>query len=130
MAGHAALYAEPMFVINSSPFDVPGADNNTFMLGLGGRLRLRPSLYVVGEITPRLAGFDPGVNQMSFGVEGRAGGHLFQLNFSNGFGTTLGQIASGTFKCRYETVTVMRVRPKSATKTVMYVRTCFLMSSG
>jgi len=86
-----------MFVINSSPFDTPGAANNTFMLGFGGRLRVRPSLYVVGEITPRLAGFDPGAHQMSFGVEGRAGGHLFQLNFSNGFGTTLGQLAAGTF---------------------------------
>jgi hypothetical protein len=37
------------------------------------------------------------VNQISFGLEGRAGGHLFQLNVSNGFGTTLGQIADGAF---------------------------------
>ena len=95
VAGHAALYAEPMFVINSSPFET--GDQNTLMLGLGGRFRVRPSLYLVGEITPRLAGFDLGVSQMSFGVEGRAGGHLFQLNFSNGFGTTLGQVASGAF---------------------------------
>jgi hypothetical protein len=97
VAGHAALYAEPMFVVNSNQFDVAGTDNNTFMLGLGARLRVRPSLYLVGEITPRLAGFDPGAHQMSFGIEGRAGGHLFQLNFSNGFGTTLGQIADGAF---------------------------------
>ena len=34
---------------------------------------------------------------MSFGLEGRAGGHLFQMNISNGFGTTLGQIANGAF---------------------------------
>lgn len=95
VAGHAALYAEPMFVINSSPFET--GDQNTLMLGLGGRLRVRPSLYLVGEITPRLAGFDPGTSQVSFGVEGRAGGHLFQLNFSNGFGTTLGQVATGAF---------------------------------
>jgi hypothetical protein len=33
---------------------------------------------------------------MSFGFEGRAGGHLFQINVSNGFGTTLGQLANGT----------------------------------
>ena len=52
---------------------------------------------MVGEITPRLAGFDPGKSQMSFGLEGRAGGHLFQINFSNGFGTTLGQISRGAF---------------------------------
>ena len=48
------------------------------------------------SLTPRLAWFDPGAQQVSFGVEGRAGGHLFQLNVSNGFGTTLGQVANGT----------------------------------
>ena len=89
VAGRLALYGEPLFVINSNPFEDVGADNNTLMVGLGARLRLRPSLYVVGEMTPRLAWFDPGKTQMSFGVEGRAGGHLFQVNFSNGFGTTL-----------------------------------------
>jgi Membrane bound beta barrel domain (DUF5777) len=89
----AALYVEPMFVINSSPF-VAG-DQNTFMLGLGARLRVRPSMYLVGEITPRLAGYDLNVNQIGFGAEFRAGGHLFQINISNGFGTTLGQVAGG-----------------------------------
>ena len=54
-------------------------------------------MYLVAEISPRLAGFDPGVPQVSFGIEGRAGGHLFQLNFSNGIGTTFGQIATGAF---------------------------------
>ena len=32
---------------------------------------------------------------ISFGFEQRAGGHVFQLNFSNGFGTTLAQVARG-----------------------------------
>jgi hypothetical protein len=45
-------------------------------------------------VTPRFSGFRPGVDQGSFGLEMRAGGHTFQINFSNGFGTTLGQIAS------------------------------------
>ena len=94
VAKHAALYAEPMFVINSNPFET--GDNNTLMLGLGARVRIRPSAYVVAEYTPRLAGFDPGKSQMSFGFEGRAGGHLFQINVSNGFGTTMGQLANGT----------------------------------
>lgn len=93
----AALYAEPFFVVNSNPGANQGSDNNTLMVGFGGRLRIRPATYLVGEITPRLTGFEPGVNQMSFGLEGRAGGHLFQLNVSNGFGTTLGQIAGGGF---------------------------------
>jgi uncharacterized beta barrel domain-containing protein DUF5777 len=90
---YAALYAEPIVVINSSPFDV--GDNSTFMLGLGARVRLRPSWYAVAEYVPRLAGYDPGSNHISFGVEGRAGGHLFQINFSNDFATTYGQLAQG-----------------------------------
>jgi hypothetical protein len=88
-----ALYAEPMVVINSSSFSF--GDSSTGMIGLGARVRVRPSLYLTGEITPRFAGYDPGVSQVSFGVEGRAGGHLFQINFSNGFATTLGQISRG-----------------------------------
>ena len=89
----AAVYAEPIFVANASPFDE--GDNNTLMLGLGGRVRIRPALYLVGEITPRLTGYDPGVNQASVGIEMRSGGHAFQINFSNGVGTTLGQLARG-----------------------------------
>jgi hypothetical protein len=90
---YAALYVEPIVVVNSNPFEV--GDNSTLMVGLGGRVRVRPSVYVVGEITPRLAGYDPGTHQISFGIERRAGGHLFQVNFSNSFGTTFGQMASG-----------------------------------
>lgn len=90
----ASVYAEPLWVINTNPAANAGSDNNTLMVGLGARVRVRPSMYLVAEITPRLSGFDPGVNQIGFGLEGRAGGHLFQLNVSNGFGTTLGQVAA------------------------------------
>ena len=89
----AAVYAEPIFVANSNR--AAQGDNSTFLVGLGARARIRPSVYLFGEITPRLSGFDPGEHQISFGVESRAGGHLFQLNFSNGIGTTFGQIARG-----------------------------------
>jgi hypothetical protein len=51
-------------------------------------------VYVVAEASPRL-GHDPDSFQVSFGLEKRAGGHSFQLNFSNGFGTTLAQLARG-----------------------------------
>ena len=95
IASLASVYAEPVWVGNTNALDLPGTDNDTLQLGLGARLRVRPSLYLVGEITPRLGGYDPGVTQASFGIEGRAGGHLFQLNFSNGFGTSLGQLARG-----------------------------------
>jgi hypothetical protein len=90
----AAFYAEPIFVFNTNPFDGEG-DQDTAMIGLGTRLRIRPQTYVFYEITPRVSGYKPGVDQMSFGLEFRTGGHNFQVNFSNGIGTTLGQIARG-----------------------------------
>jgi hypothetical protein len=90
VAGRLALYVEPMVVVNSSPDDE--GDNNTAMIGLGGRLRIRPATYLVGEFTPRVSGYKPGVDQGSFGIEFRSGGHTFQINFSNGAGTTLGQL--------------------------------------
>jgi hypothetical protein len=37
------------------------------------------------------------VDHGSFAIEKRLGGHVFQLNFSNSFGTTMGQIARGGF---------------------------------
>lgn len=91
----AAVYAEPLVVFNSSPFTVEDGDNHTLLLGLGARVRLTSRTYVVGEYSPRLAGYTPGDAQISVGFESRAGGHLFQLNVSNGFGTTLGQISRG-----------------------------------
>jgi hypothetical protein len=95
IAGRLAAYVEPMFLVNTNIVDLPGTDNDTAMIGLGARLRVLPKMYLVGEITPRVAGYKPGVNQMSFGIEGRSGGHQFQLSFSNGLGTSLGQIARG-----------------------------------
>jgi hypothetical protein len=89
----AALYAEPIFVANTSPFDE--GENNTVMIGIGGRVRIRPALYLVAEVTPRLSGYKPGTDQASFGFEMRSGGHAFQINVTNGFGTTLGQLARG-----------------------------------
>jgi hypothetical protein len=88
----AAVYAEPMFVVNSNPADA--GDNNTAMIGLGTRIRIRPATYLIGEVTPRLSGYKPGVAQGSFGIEMRAGGHTFQINFSNGLSTTLAQLTS------------------------------------
>jgi hypothetical protein len=92
----AALYVEPIWVNNSNPSPSELVDDNdTFLIGLGARVRIRPTVYLVGEISPRVAGYDPGVTHGTFGIEKRVGGHMFQLNFSNGFGTTMGQLARG-----------------------------------
>jgi hypothetical protein len=95
---HGAVYLEPFWVNNTNPRPEELVDdNNTVIIGVGARVRVRPTVYVVFEAAPRVGGFDPGVTHFSFGLEKRAGGHLFQLNFSNDFGTTLAQIARGGF---------------------------------
>jgi hypothetical protein len=92
---HGALYVEPMWVNNSNPLPTdPATDNDTVIVGLGARLRVTASVYLVGEFIPRF-GFRPGVSHGTFGIEKRAGGHVFQLNVSNGIGTTMGQLARG-----------------------------------
>lgn len=90
-----ALYVHPIWVNNTNalPSELVD-DNDTFLIGVGGRLRIRPSVYVVGEAIPRF-GYQPDAHYYSFGIERRAGGHSFQLNFGNGFGTTMSQLAVG-----------------------------------
>jgi hypothetical protein len=97
IGAHAAFYVEPLFVANSNLLPDPVPEEHTMLLGLGTRLRVRPTVYVVAEVSPRIAGYDADAHQISVGVEKRAGGHTFQLNVSNGFGTTLGQVARGGF---------------------------------
>ena len=106
------LYASPGFVANTHSADfieghedhlLPGVvdehanHDDTFFMGLGGRVRVRPSVFIAGEYTPRLSGYDPGRGLWGVAIEKRTkgGGHTLQLNFTNSFGTTFGQIARG-----------------------------------
>jgi hypothetical protein len=97
-----AVYAVPYWVGNTriNP-SAPGTDDDTLVLGLGARLRLTQTMYVVGEYNPRLAGYKGNLGSgdskplASFGVEWRVGGHAFQINFSNALGTTPAQVARG-----------------------------------
>jgi len=93
VGGRAVLYVEPAVVVNANPADV--GDDSTFLVGLGTRIRISQNGYITAEFSPRLAGYRPGDGQISIGLERRAGGHLFQLNVSNGFGTTFGHLARG-----------------------------------
>jgi hypothetical protein len=91
-----AAYVTPMWVNNTNELPKALVDHNdTVMLGLGARIRIRSTVYLVAEAAPRIAGDRPNGTQRSFAIEKRAGGHLFQLNFSNGFGTTMADIARG-----------------------------------
>lgn len=93
---HAGLYLHPIWVNNTNalPSEVVN-DNNTFIVGVGGRVRVRPTVYLVAEAAPRF-GYRPDQAYGSIGIEKRAGGHSFQINFSNGLGTTLAQMARGS----------------------------------
>jgi hypothetical protein len=112
----AAFYVQPTYVAHANVLstagciehaehghDLPdchdaatvGIESNTFLVGLSSRVRIRPTTYLVASWTPRASGFRPGVALATFGIEKRAGGHLFQLNFSNSIGSTMAQTARG-----------------------------------
>lgn len=92
LGDRGAVYVTPMFVLKPLP-ESATAEESAFLLGLGARLRLGASSYVVGEYVPRLSGPDAGDDHLSFAIERRKGGHSFQINFSNSFATSLGQVA-------------------------------------
>ena len=98
-----AVYAQPLWSANTNkpgllhpepePFDL--TDQDTFVFGVGARLRVLETVAVSGEFLPRLAGFDQGQEYVGFAVEKVLGGHMFQLNFSNSIGVTPVQLAQG-----------------------------------
>ncbi|HUQ68450.1 MAG TPA: DUF5777 family beta-barrel protein [Planctomycetaceae bacterium] len=90
-----AMYVVPMWVHNTAA--ILEIDRDTFFVGFGGRLRIGGTTYVVAEVTPRVAGYSPDNAEYAFGIEKRAGGHLFQLNFGNSQGSTFAQTARGGF---------------------------------
>ena len=90
-----AVYASPIWVHNTAAsLDL---DRNTFFVGIGGRVRVASSVYIAGEVVPRVAGYRPGKPSFGFAIEKRVGGHFFQLNVNNSQGTTFGQLARGGF---------------------------------
>jgi len=90
-----AVYATPFWIHNTAA--EAGVDRDTFLFGVGGRARILETVYLVAEVSPRLAGYAPGDPEYGFGIEKRVGGHTFQLNFTNTFATTFGQLARGGF---------------------------------
>jgi Membrane bound beta barrel domain (DUF5777) len=89
----AALYATPIWVHDTAIGT--GTVRETTFVGLGARLHVRPSMYLVAEVSPRVGGYVVGQAEYAFALEGRVGGHVFQMNFSNSEGTTFLQTAHG-----------------------------------
>ena len=97
-----ALYGMPAVVAHLATPGPGGAGDPTtaLVVGLGVRFRFSENGALLLEATPRLnpPADDTGIGfrqPVSFGIERTLGGHAFQLNFSNSFGTTLGQRARG-----------------------------------
>ena len=95
VADRLALYTTPVWVHNTAA--LLNIERDTVMVGLGGRVRVSDTVYLVGEVIPRAGGYSPGKPAYGFALEKQAGGHMFQLNFNNGQGTTFGQLARGGF---------------------------------
>ena len=93
---HAAVYVQPMWVNNTNGLPTELIDDNdTLMLGVGARVRITADRLRGGRVDPAGRRVRPGRARRSFGIEKRVGGHSFQFNFSNTFGTTMGQVARG-----------------------------------
>ena len=71
------------------------AGEGTFFIGLGARVRLRPSVFALGEFTPRVSGHDPGDHMWAVAIEKSTRGHTLALTLTNSYATTPGQIARG-----------------------------------
>ena len=96
-----AVYIEPIWVGNTNKAlfhpesGFASDEEHSLVLGLGSRVRVLDTVYLTGEYVPRLVGFDNGDHHLGVGVEKRVGGHLFQVNITNGLGATPAQVAQG-----------------------------------
>jgi len=79
---------------SSEILDLPG--HNTFYLGVGGALDVRPTVALVAEVMPTLVnGRALGIHRpaYSFGVQKKIWRHAFTFGFTNSPGTTVSQRA-------------------------------------
>jgi hypothetical protein len=106
-----ALYATPAFVGRTKAADFLSDDHGhehdlgevdehahhdeTVFVGLGARLRFRPTAYVSAEFTPRVYGYDPNQDVWAVAIEKFTRGHILSICFTNSFGTTPGQLSRG-----------------------------------
>jgi hypothetical protein len=102
LGSRGAVYAHPSWIGHTRIVpSAPVGDEHSVVLGVGARLRVTRTMYLVGELHPRLGGYEGDLGSgdadslATFGVEWTVGGHAFQINFSNALGTTPAQVARG-----------------------------------
>ena len=102
----AQLYAVPTLSLNSHRLFSPSSYRssaipnlpgfNTFSMGLGGALDVRPTVALVAEAIPTLVNGRPlGIHRpaIAFGIQKKIWRHAFTLGFTNSPGTTVSQRA-------------------------------------
>jgi hypothetical protein len=83
-------------VVEDTGEEIPGEDHNdTAFVGLGMRARVRETVSLVAEVSPRLFGYRPDRAAWNVGIEKLTRGHVLQLNFGNNFDSTPGMVARG-----------------------------------
>jgi hypothetical protein len=100
----AQLYVVPTVSLQNRPLTTPQRllENpwpnqpgfNTFALGVGGAIDIRPTVALVAEVIPTLVnGGDLGIHRpaYSFGIQKKIFRHAFTFGFSNSPGTTVSQ---------------------------------------
>jgi hypothetical protein len=108
-----ALYANPTYIHNAhtatlraaeagaddpgaTTVAIPGLDSHdTAFIGLGMRARVRETVSIVAEGSPRVFGYRPDRAAWNVGLEKLTHGHVLQLNFGNNFDSTAGMVARG-----------------------------------
>ena len=106
LTSRAQIYFVPTVSLNSRRLVIPPypgpipnlPGTNTFSLGVGGALDIRPTVALVAEVIPTLVnGRDLGIHRpaYAFGIQKKIWRHAFTFGWSNSPGTTVSQ-RSGT----------------------------------
>jgi mono/diheme cytochrome c family protein len=102
----AQIYVVPTFSFNARPLfapfsiasPVPGLPGyNTFSIGFGGALDVRPTVALIAEFTPTFLNGTPlGIHRpaYAFGIQKKLFRHAFTFGFTNAPGVTASQRAS------------------------------------
>jgi len=83
----------PSFASNTE-YDVT-EKQNTFGLGVGGRMLVLNNISLVGEIVPVMSGYKTDINTWGLGVEIKKGGHVFHFFMNDEYGLTPNQYLPG-----------------------------------
>ncbi len=91
-----SLQLSPVFVHRNLVL-LADEDNDTYALGIGGRMKLSKRIAFVVDYHPILAGRAPGTKDpFSVGFDIETGGHVFQLHFSNSSGMNEKEFVTNT----------------------------------